>query len=728
MEKNFDFKSAEATIYKRHLDEGAFTAKVDKNKKPYCIVMPPPNVTSRLHAGHALCYTIQDIIIRFKRMQGFETLLLPGADHAAIATEVKIIEELKKQGIDKNTLTREQFLVHVEAWYKKYTAEIKSQIMRLGVSCDWSRFAFTMDPQSTKAVNETFDHLYNKGLIYKGKRMVNVCPGCKSAISDAEIEYKTVSRDIYHVSYGSITVATVRPETIPGDVAIAVHPKDKRYAKLVGQFVFNPITGAQMPIIADEYVDMKFGTGALKITPAHDPADFEIGQRHNLEPIFVSDLSDTARKTAIEKLEQSGALVATKKYTGNISVCYRCRKPIEPTISDQWFLKMTDLAKPAIAALNNGLVILPKKFEKTYLHWLNNIKDWCISRQLLSGHRIPIKGETDVLDTWFSAALWPFSTLNGKDRDYFYPTQTMVTGYDIIFFWVIRMVFMGKEITGKLPFQNVLLHGLVRDAQGRKMSKSLGNGIDPIDIIDEFGADVLRFSLIAGTKLDRDPRYSVEKATLARNFCNKIWNAVKFFKLIENEPQPEKESLADKWILTKLNTLVKSIIKKYEKFDFGVAANELQQFFWSDFCDWYIEESKSCKNPRVFGYVLKVFLKLLNPIMPFITEHIWTVVLGYKIGLINEPFPCTDKTHNFPKAKKEFDLYIEEIKQQRNAKDELENRAKQIESLKKEIARGENMLSNKNFVDRAPKDLVKKEQEKLAENKATLSALTGGGK
>jgi len=736
MEKIFDFKTAEAQIYQKWLDTDAFCARVNPDKKPYTVIMPPPNITARLHIGHAFDLTIQDTIIRFKRMQGYETLYLPGADHAAIATEVKIIEELKKQGIEKSTLTQQEFMQHVAKWYKVYTEQIVDQMKRLGLSCDWSRFGFTMNESTTKAVNTVFNSLKNKGYIYKGKRMVNVCPGCKSALSDAEVEFKTENRIMYHVKYGSVIVATVRPETIYGDVAVAVNPKDKRYAKLVGTMVINPLTGTQIPVIADDYVDMKFGTGALKITPAHDHNDYEVGLRHNLEPIIVPPELLADRNKAIEILRVNGALVKEQKYTGNVSVCYRCFKPVEPTISNQWFVAMKELAAPAITALERGeLKIIPKKFEKIYLHWLRNIKDWCISRQLSSGHRIPIKGETDVLDTWFSSGLWPFCTLgwpdNTDDYKYFYPTQTMVTAYEIIFFWVIRMVFQGIEHTGKLPFERVLFHGLVRDAQGRKMSKSLGNGIDPVKVIDDFGTDVLRFSIITGTKLDRDPRYSMEKATLARNFINKIWNATKFFmSMPECKSVPEMRPV-DKWIMTKLNAIVKSTTKKYEKFDFGVAANDLQKFFWNDVCDWYIEESKQTRNSAVFGHVLNTFLKLIAPIMPFVTEHIWCDVLGGQSTLLFESFPIEDKNRNFPKEAKEFKKYIADTIEKRAASAVIarsdatrqSQSQKQIEALKKEIARGESMLSNENFVARAPKDLVATEREKLELNRAELKRL-----
>jgi len=741
MEKNFDFKTAEAQIYKKWLDTDAFRANVNPNKKPYTIILPPPNITARLHIGHGFCFTIPDIITRFKRMQGFEALYLPGTDHAAVATEAKVTEELRKQGIEKSSLTREQFMKHIEAWYKTYSEQIIGQLKRMGLACDWSRFAFTMDEHSTRAVKEVFKRLHEKGLIYRGERMINFCPGCKSALSDAEVEYKTENRTMYHVCYPAadesvlrkkyaepflkqntsvgigIVVATVRPETIPGDVAVAVNPKDKRYAKLIGTMVINPLTGTQIPVIADDYVDMKFGTGALKITPAHDFADYDIGLRHNLKPIVVADLDAAARTRAIETLRKNGTLVSEKKYTGNVGVCYRCFQPVEPTISKQWFVAMKELAKPAIEALNNGLAIVPKKFEKIYLHWLNNIRDWCISRQILSGHRVPVDGETDTLDTWFSSALWPFCTLGWPDDTpdfrYFYPTQTMVTAYEIIFFWVIRMVFSGIEFTGKLPFERVLFHGLVRDGQGRKMSKSLGNGIDPIQVIDEFGVDAFRFSIIVGTKLDRDPRYSIEKATLARNFINKIWNATKFYL---NMPKGDTELRpADKWLLTKLNGIIKSTTRRYEKFDFGVAANDLQRFFWHDFCDWYIEESKHTRNAAVFGHVLTTFLRLISPIMPFVTEQIYCTELGLGGTLLTAEFPKEDKKNNYPKEAKQFEAHIAQVIQSRNAKEQAENAAKQIVHLEKEIARCKNMLANPGFVKNAPKNLQDLEKQKLKE-------------
>lgn len=743
MDKTFDFQKAEPLLYQKWLDNDYFRASINPNKKPYTIIMPPPNVTARLHIGHAFDLTIQDIIIRYKRMQGFEALFLPGADHAALATEVKIVEDLRKQGIEKSSLTREQFLSYVDIWYKKYTEEITNQMKRLGLSCDWSRFAFTMNEASTKAVQAAFKHLHEKGLVYRGERMISWCNGCKTSLSDAEVEHVTETRPIYEIAYpfadgnDAIHVATVRPETIYGDVAIAVNPKDKRYTKFVGKSVINPLTNQPIPIISDDYVDIKFGTGALKITPAHDPADYEIALRHNLKPVVVKELCLESRKRAIEILKQRGSLISQKNYSGNISKCHRCFTTVEPTISEQWFVKMKELAKPAIDALDNGLEIIPKKFKKIYLHWLNNIQDWCVSRQLTSGHRIPIESETDVLDTWFSSALWPFCTLGWPDKTedftYFYPTQTLVTAYEIIFFWVIRMIFSGIEYTGKLPFERVLFHGLVRDNQGRKMSKSLGNGIDPITVIDEFGTDALRFSIICGTKLERDPRYGMEKATLARNFINKIWNATKFYKSMQldcdrggvggNAPQKESLRSADKWILTKLNRLIKDTTKKYEKFDFGLAANELQKFFWNDFCDWYIEESKATRNVKVFGHVLATFLKLINPIMPFVTEHIYCTELGLGETLLFETFPVEDKKQNFPREAKEFQAYIEATMIERSKRAAVENAKKQIAVFEKEIVKLESMLANSNFVNNAKAEVVSEVRKKLESAQKNMSEL-----
>jgi len=798
MDKTFDFKKHEAEIYKKWLDGNMFAARINANKKPFTVIMPPPNITSRLHVGHAFTSTIQDSIIRFKRMQGFEALLLPGADHAAIATEAKVVDELKKQGIEKSSLTREQFMEHIQKWYDYYTPQIIEQFKRLGISCDWSRFSFTMDSHTTQAVKTAFNSLREKGLIYRGERMINWCPHCKTALSDAEVTYTLAPRQIYEIKYGPITVATTRPETIFGDVAVAVNPKDPRYKKYVGTGVSLPLVNRTVPVIADEYVDIKFGTGALKITPAHDHADNQIGAKHNLAPIKVIDEDGnlfgefvpkqfrglgtmTARKAVLEALEREKLLVQIKPYSANIGNCYRCHTAVEPAISKQWFVAMKDLAAGCIAALNrpeNGLRIIPKKYEKTYLNWLYNIKDWCISRQLLSGHRIPVDGDNDVLDTWFSSALWPFCTLgwpntNAPDFRYFYPTNVMVTAYDILFFWVIRMVFSGLEHTGKVPFNTVLFHGLVRDLNGKKMSKSLGNGVDPIEVIDKYGTDALRFSLICGTKPDRDPRYGTEKAELARNFINKIWNATKFCLSLQEQVSTtgnKQLSLADKWILTKLQTVIKSTTRRYEKFDFGIAANELQQFFWNDVCDWYIEAAKVAPNSAVAAHVIKTFLKLINPIMPFVTEHIYCTEMAAANTLLYEVFPMEDKKQNYPKEKKLFDRLINLVQTIRTAKREnpnfkgiivekewIQHKAlieklgavqvefgekfelkkdaeaeqkrisEQIEYLKTEIARSEKMLGNPGFTAKAPKALVDAERQKLDKNFKLLKSLKANG-
>ncbi|MCL2846773.1 MAG: valine--tRNA ligase [Firmicutes bacterium] len=806
MDKNFDFKRAEAEHNAKWIDNAMFRAVVNPDKKPYTIIMPPPNITARLHVGHALTYTIQDAIIRFKRMQGFEALMLPGADHAAIATEVKVAEELKKQGIDKRDLSPEEFMVHINKWYVHYTAEIKTQMKRLGLSCDWSRFGFTMDDQTTLAVNTVFHNLYAKGLIYQGERMINYCTTCGTAVSDAEVEHEARSQTLFTIRFGNIDIATVRPEAIFSAAAVAVNPRDKRYAKLVGKMATIPFINIEIPIIADETAEMKFGTGAVQMT-AHSTQSHEFTTKYNITPVKVIGMDGKmfgervgefagmtvaeARKAVAKKLKDEGFLVSEKKHTSNVGVCYRCHVEIEPFVSLQWFVKMKELAKPAIEALNNGLMIVPKKFEKVYLHWLNNIRDWCISRQLLSGHKIPIDGVDDKLDTWFSSALWPFSTLGWPDKTdspdfkYFYPTDTLVTAYEIIFFWVIRMVFSGIEHTGQLPFHTVLMHGLVRDKIGRKMSKSLGNGIDPLEVIEEYGADVMRFSLIVGTKLDRDPRYSIEKAVLARNFINKIWNAVKFFNVmaadgIDDEINPKALCHADKWILTKLNAIIKSTTKKHEKFDFGVAANELQSFFWNDFCDWYLETVKVSGNKRqslaVFRHVLVNFLKLMNPLMPYVTEEIYCNVLKMGETIAFEAWPVSE--FNFAREKREFDSVIEVVETLRTNKSDdvtavavdwafaaenglveklsgvkIEWRPvaeptittkiskihlvvdedarcakveKQIAHIDMEIERCRKMLSNPGFTNKAPRQKVKEEEDKLLELERQREILAGG--
>lgn len=707
IETTYNPKEFEERIYKEWESKGYFTAKPDKNKVPFTVVIPPPNITGQLHMGHALNNSIQDSIIRFKRMQGYETLWLPGTDHASIATEVKIVDALKAEGLTKEEIGREEFLKRAWAWKEKYGGKIVEQLKRLGSSCDWSRLAFTMDDRCNRAVKEVFVNLYNKGLIYQGKRIINWCPVCKTALSDAEVEYAEEASHLWHVRYkvkgedAYVTVATTRPETIPGDTAVAVNPKDKRYAGLIGKMLELPLMNRDIPLIADVYVETDFGTGAVKITPAHDPNDFEVGLRHNLPVIKVMNDDGTmnedsvkyagldrmeCRKQIVADLEAIGALVKVEDYAHNVGHCYRCRSSVEPIISKQWFVKMEPLAKPAIEVVKNkSIKFTPERFTKIYYNWMNNIKDWCISRQLWWGHRIPayycddcgemtvsktdvtvcpkcggknVRQDEDVLDTWFSSALWPFSTLGypemTEDLKYFYPTDVLVTAYDIIFFWVARMIFSGVEHMNRIPFKDVLIHGLVRDAQGRKMSKSLGNGIDPLEIIDEYGADTLRYALLNGIAPGSDTRFSKEKLEGCRNYVNKIWNASRF--VIMNAENREikdikdvKLSISDKWIISKLNATVRKVTVNMEKYEIGLAAGELQDFVWNDFCDWYIELSK----PALYGddedkkdstvatliYVLKNTLKLLHPFIPFVTEEIYQHIPGVEGSIMVSEYP-----------------------------------------------------------------------------------------
>ena len=695
LESKFNPKDFEDKIYKNWEESGYFKPSEDKSKKPYTIVIPPPNITGKLHMGHALDETIQDLLIRYKRMQGYNTLWLPGTDHAAIATEAKVVAKLKEEGISKEDLGREEFLNRAWEWKKEYGGIIINQIKKLGCSCDWDRERFTMDEGLSNAVKHVFVELYNKGLIYKGKKMINWCPYCKTSISDAEVEYEEEPTHLWHIKYKVkgeenryVIVATTRPETMLGDTGVAVHPADERYKDLVGKTVILPIMNKEIPVVADEFVEKEFGTGAVKLTPAHDPNDYESGERHGLEVVEVFDetgkMNDLvpeyegmdlyeAREKIVEKLKEIGALVKIEDYTHNVGKCYRCHHRIEPKISEQWFVKMDTLAKPAIDAVRNGEVkFIPERFDKTYFNWMENIRDWCISRQLWWGHRIPayyckecgnmqvseseitkcnkcgsknIEQDDETLDTWFSSALWPFSTLGWpeqtEDFKYFYPTDTLVTGYDIIFFWVARMIFSAIEHTGKAPFKNVFIHGIVRDSQGRKMSKSLGNGIDPIEVIDKYGTDALRFSLILGISPGNDIRYMPEKLEAASNFANKLWNASKFvlgnlenYKEIEFKDIKDDLTYADKWILSKLNVLVAEITNNIDGFELGVFAQKIYDFIWNEFCDWYIEMVK----PRLYNEndktklaamytlnkVLADSLKLLHPIMPFITEEIYT--------------------------------------------------------------------------------------------------------
>lgn len=726
LEGKFNPKDFEDEIYENWEKKGYFKPSNDKSKKPYTIVIPPPNITGKLHMGHALDETLQDILIRYKRMEGYNCLWLPGTDHAAIATEVKIVEKLKQQGIEKKNLTREQFLEKAWEWKKEYGGTILNQLKKLGCSCDWSRERFTMDEGLSNAVKYVFIKLYEKGLIYKGKRMINWCPSCNTSISDAEVEFEEEPTHLWHIRYKVkdedkyLIVATTRPETMLGDTGVAVHPEDERYKDLVGKKVILPIMNKEIPIVADDFVEKEFGTGAVKLTPAHDPNDYAASQRHNLEIIEVFDENwkmgnlvpeykgldiYEARKRIVEKLQEIGALVKIEDYTHNVGKCYRCHHTIEPKISEQWFVKMKPLAEPAIKAVKDGKTrFIPERFDKIYYNWMDNIQDWCISRQLWWGHRIPayyctkcnnimvtesiphkcekcgnteFTQDEDTLDTWFSSALWPFSTLGWpeqtEDLKYFYPTSTLVTGYDIIFFWVARMIFSAIEHTGKVPFKDVFIHGIVRDSLGRKMSKSLGNGIDPLEIIEKYGTDALRFSLVLGISPGNDIRYMPEKLESAANFANKLWNASKFvlgnLEEIDYDTMPQKLCYEDKWILSKLNKLIKETTINLNNYDLGVWTQKVYDFIWGEFCDWYIEMvkprlyDKENKTREAAQYTLnKVLgdsLKLLHPIMPFITEEIYTKLYNNDESIMISSWPKYSEEFNFAKEEKQ----IEKIKQ-----------------------------------------------------------------
>ena len=740
LDKTYEPKSVESRLYDFWQKNGYFHADPDKSKKPYTIVMPPPNITGQLHMGHALDNTLQDILTRFRRMQGYCTLWLPGTDHASIATEAKIVAAMAEEGVTKDDLGREGFLERAWEWKKVYGGRITEQLRKMGSSCDWSRERFTMDEGCSKAVKEVFVNLYNKGLIYRGERIINWCPHCKTSISDAEVEYTEQDGFFWHLRYpltdgsGFIELATTRPETLLGDTAVAVHPDDERYKALVGKTLTLPLVGREIPIVADSYVDPEFGTGVVKITPAHDPNDFEVGLRHNLEVITVLDdgavINENggkyqgldryeARKRIVEDLEKGGFLVRVEPHAHNVGECYRCHTTVEPRVSRQWFVKMEPLAKPAIEAVKTGETkFIPERFEKTYFHWMENIRDWCISRQLWWGHRIPVWycddcGETvvtkedsvdtcpkcgghhltqdpDTLDTWFSSALWPFSTLGWPEKtdelEYFYPTSTLVTGYDIIFFWVARMIFSGVEHMGKAPFDTVFIHGIVRDAQGRKMSKSLGNGIDPLLEIDKYGADALRFTLATGNSPGNDMRYTPEKVEASRNFANKLWNAARFvlMNLDDNEPAPyipEGLALEDKWILSIYNRVVKEVTDNLEKFELGIAVQKLYDFIWDVFCDWYIELAKARltgedeqakKTARgVLCYVLSGTLKLLHPFMPFITEEIWQTLPHEGETIMLASFPEYSESLNFAAEETEFSRVMEAVRAVRSRRAEM---------------------------------------------------------
>ena len=738
LEKNYNPADIETRLYEKWQEKKYFHAEVDKDKKPFTIVMPPPNITGQLHMGHALDNTMQDILIRFKRMQGYSALWVPGTDHASIATEAKIVEAMRKEGITKEEIGREKFLERAWDWKKEYGGRIVKQLKKIGSSADWDRERFTMDEGCSEAVKEVFVKLYNKGQIYKGERIINWCPKCLTSISDAEVEYEDQAGHFWHLRYplsdgsGFIQMATTRPETMLGDTAVAVNPNDERYKDMVGKTVILPIVHREIPIIADEYVDMEFGTGVVKITPAHDPNDFEVGLRHNLPVINVmtedAKIVDEypkyagmdryeARKAIVADLEAEGVLVKIEDHSHNVGTCYRCHTTVEPRVSKQWFVKMKELAKPAIDAVKNGDTrFVPPHFDKTYFHWLEGIRDWCISRQLWWGHQIPafycddcgemvvtkdahpvcpkcgkpMRQDPDTLDTWFSSALWPFSTLGWPEKteelEYFYPTSVLITGYDIIFFWVIRMMFSGLEHMGEVPFKTVLIHGLVRDSQGRKMSKSLGNGIDPLEVIDKYGADALRFTLITGNAPGNDMRFYGERGEESRNFANKVWNASRFIMMNlpeEGVKEVSEEALtdADKWILSKVNTLVKDVTENMEKYELGIAADKLYSFIWEEFCDWYIEMVK----PRLYNdadetktaalytlqKVLITSLKLLHPYMPFVTEEIFCTLQDKEESIMISEWPVYTEKMVFGKEEKAVETIKEAVRNIRNIRAEM---------------------------------------------------------
>lgn len=728
--KTYDPSSFEDRLYKTWSERGYFKPSDDRNAPTYSIVIPPPNITGQLHMGHALDNTLQDVLVRYKRMKGFSTLWVPGTDHASIATEAKIVEAMRREGITKDDIGRDGFLERAWAWKRTYGGRIVEQLKKLGSSCDWSRERFTMDEGCSEAVREVFIRLYEKGLIYRGKRIINWCPKCLTSISDAEVEYEEQPGHFWHIRYpfedgsGYVEIATTRPETLLGDTAVAVHPDDERYKNIVGKMLILPLVGRRIPVVADEYVERDFGTGCVKITPAHDPNDFEVGKRHGLEvldmltddakitddyPAYAGMDRYEARKKIVADLEEQGCLISVEDHVHNVGTCYRCGTTVEPKASLQWFVKMEPLARPAIDAVRDGRIkFVPERFEKNYFHWMENIRDWCISRQLWWGHRIPAYycadcGETvvakeapercpkcggtsltqdpDTLDTWFSSALWPFSTMGWPDDTddlrRFYPTSTLVTGYDIITFWVSRMIFSGLEYTGKIPFDTVLIHGLVRDAQGRKMSKSLGNGIDPLEIISKYGADALRYALVTGNSPGNDMRFSDEKIEAARNFANKLWNAARFVMMnltIDKIALPDEGDLAieDKWILTKLKKTAVAVSQNLDRFEIGIALSILYDFVWDVYCDWYIELAKPSMNAEnskrsentqnVLAYVLREILTMLHPFMPFITEEIYTNLPDADETIMLRRFTEADDIPSFPEEEGAMERVIDAIR------------------------------------------------------------------
>lgn len=744
LSKTYDPKDFEKRLYDEWLDKGYFKSSPNPDKKPFCIVLPPPNITGQLHMGHALDHTLQDVLIRWKRMDGYEALWQPGTDHASIATEVKVCERIKEQeGKTKYELGREEFLKRAMDWRNEFGRKIVDQMKQLGDSCDWDRERFTMDEGCNEAVTEFFVKLYEKGQIYRGNRIINWCPDCKTTLSDAEVEHEEKDGNFYHIKYfikdsdEFLEIATTRPETMLGDTGIAVNPEDERYAHLVGKTAILPLVGRELPIVADEYVDKEFGSGAVKMTPAHDPNDFGVGERHNLEQINVMNEDGTmnelagkyqgmdryeCRKQLMKDLDEAGYVIAIKDHPHSVGTCYRCHTVIEPRLSEQWFVKMDELAKPAIDILKSKeLQFVPERYDKTYLQWLENIRDWCISRQLWWGHQIPayycqecgevtvakempsackcgctnLKQDEDVLDTWFSSALWPFSTLgwphNTEELEYYYPTNVLVTGYDIIFFWVVRMAFAGMFCMNEKPFDHVLIHGLVRDSQGRKMSKSLGNGIDPLEVIDQYGADALRFMLVTGNSPGNDMRFYMERVEAARNFANKLWNASRFvFMNIDEEIMngvtrdsvEANLTIADKWIISRANNVVKEVIDNMDKFDLGIAAQKIYDFAWTEYCDWYIEIVK----PRLYGddveakkaalytltYVLETILKLLHPYMPFITEEIYTYLPTVEGSIVIANWPHYKEEDNMASEEEMMELAMDGIRNIRNARAEMD--------------------------------------------------------
>ena len=744
LSKTYDPKDFEKRLYDEWLDKGYFKSSPNPDKKPFCIVLPPPNITGQLHMGHALDHTLQDVLIRWKRMDGYEALWQPGTDHASIATEVKVCERIKEQeGKTKYELGREEFLNRAMDWRNEFGRKIVDQMKQLGDSCDWDRERFTMDEGCNEAVTEFFVKLYEKGQIYRGNRIINWCPDCKTTLSDAEVEHEEKAGNFYHIKYflkdsdEFLEIATTRPETMLGDTGIAVNPEDERYAHLVGKTAILPLVGRELPIVADDYVDKDFGSGAVKMTPAHDPNDFGVGERHNLEQINVMNEDGTmnelagkyqgmdryeCRKQLMQDLEEAGYVIAIKDHPHSVGTCYRCHTVIEPRLSEQWFVKMDELAKPAIDILKSKeLQFVPERYDKTYLQWLENIRDWCISRQLWWGHQIPayyckecgevivakekpeackcgctdLKQDEDVLDTWFSSALWPFSTLgwphNTEELEYYYPTNVLVTGYDIIFFWVVRMAFAGMFCMNEKPFDHVLIHGLVRDSQGRKMSKSLGNGIDPLEVIDQYGADALRFMLVTGNSPGNDMRFYMERVEAARNFANKLWNASRFVFMnideeimngVTRESVEDNLTIADKWIISRANNVVKEVIDNMDKFDLGIAAQKIYDFAWTEYCDWYIEIVK----PRLYGddveakkaalytltYVLETILKLLHPYMPFITEEIYTYLPTVEGSIVIAQWPHYKEEDNMASEEEMMELAMDGIRNIRNARAEMD--------------------------------------------------------